>query len=77
MVTQALMWENIKINETDNNWYHIDMEDGYDGWIHSFYIQHEYSLQTKNIFVTKRAVPVFYEKKDDVSSPCLYHHIFV
>ena len=38
MISQALMWENVRIHETYKNWYQICMEDGYEGWIHSFYL---------------------------------------
>ena len=38
MISQALMWEKVKIKETYENWHQIKMEDGYDGWIHSFYL---------------------------------------
>ena len=38
MVTQALIWENVQIQENNENWCQIFMENTYDGWIHSFYL---------------------------------------
>ena len=61
MISQALMWETVKIQEAYENWYQIKMEDGYDGWIHSFYLQFRKSLNVEHTFVTDRSVPVFYE----------------
>ena len=61
LISQALMWENVKIQETHENWYQIRMEDGYDGWIHSFYLNYCEPLSVEHTFVTNRAVPVFYE----------------
>ncbi|SVD89221.1 uncharacterized protein METZ01_LOCUS442075, partial [marine metagenome] len=37
MISQALMWEKVKIQETSENWHQIKMEDGYEGWMHNFY----------------------------------------
>ena len=61
MISQALMWENVQIQETFENWYQIRMEDGYDGWIHSFYLHYCEPLAVEHTFVTDRAVPVLYE----------------
>ena len=60
MISQALMWENVKIQETFENWYQINMEDGYNGWVHSFYLQFLDPKAAKHVFVTDRSVPVFY-----------------
>ena len=61
MVTQALLWENVQIQKTNNNWCQILMEDGYNGWIHSFYLLNRDSISEEYNFVTNRAVPVFHE----------------
>ena len=61
MISQGLMWEKVLIQETYKNWHQISMEDGYDGWIHSFYLQHSEPLVGEHTFVTNRAVPVYYE----------------
>ena len=62
MITQAMLWENIQIKATNDNWHKICMEDGYVGWIHSFYLNFYKSKVEEHIFVTDRFVPVFYEK---------------
>ena len=67
MISQALMWETVKIQEDYENWYQIKMEDGYDGWIHSFYLKFRESLKVEHTFVTDRSVPLFYEI-DNLSS---------
>ena len=69
MITQALIWENVQVLEIDGNWYQIRMEDMYDGWIHSFYLHHRERLDKKHIYITNRAVPVFYEidKMDSIA----------
>ncbi len=61
MISQALMWENVQIQDIFKNWYQIRMEDGNDGWIHSFYLQKCEPLAVEHTFVTDRAVPIFYE----------------
>jgi len=68
MISQALMWETVKIQEAYENWYKIKMEDGYEGWLHSFYLEFSKSLKVEHTFVTDRSVPVFYEI-DQLSSP--------
>ena len=67
MISQALMWETVKIQETYENWYQIKMEDGYDGWIHSFYIYRRDPEELEYIFITMRAVPV-YKERDNTNS---------
>ena len=59
MITQGLMWENVRIMATDENWYQISMKDGYNGWIHSFYLYHCKPASNDYIYVTSRAVPLF------------------
>ena len=59
MVTQALIWENVQIQENNEHWCQIFMEDMYDGWIHSFYLHHRDSAEEEYIFITKRVVPIF------------------
>jgi len=38
LITQALIWEKLIIIKKSYNWYKIKQNDGYIGWIHSFYI---------------------------------------
>ena len=67
MISQALMWEKVKIQETYENWHQIKMEDGYDGWIHSFYLHYSEPLAVEYTFVTDRYVPIYYEKDNESS----------
>ena len=67
MISQALMWENVKIKENYQNWHQIKMEDGYDGWIHSFYLHYREPLSVEYTFVTDRYVPIYYEKDNERS----------
>ena len=67
MISQALMWENVKIQENYQNWHQIKMEDGYDGWIHSFYLLYREPLSVEYTFVTDRYVPIYYEKDNESS----------
>ena len=36
-LTELVYGESAKINEKKSNWLNVDCEDGYNGWIHSFY----------------------------------------
>ena len=38
LVTQALICEKLFVIEKSSNWYKVKQNDGYIGWIHSFYI---------------------------------------
>ena len=38
LITQAVFWEKLLIKDRKDNWYKIKQRDGYEGWIHSFYI---------------------------------------
>ena len=67
MISQALMWENVKIQENYQNWHQIKMEDGYDGWIHTFYLYYCEPLAVEYTFVTDRYVPIYYEKDNESS----------
>jgi len=37
IVTQALLWEELLVCEKKDDWYKVKQNDGYVGWIHSFY----------------------------------------
>ena len=37
LITQALFWEELIVNDKKDNWYQVKQRDGYVGWIHSFY----------------------------------------
>ena len=38
LITQALIWEKLSVINKENNWYKVKQRDGYEGWIHLFYI---------------------------------------
>ena len=38
LITQALIWEKLAIINKEDNWYKIKQRDGYEGWVHSFYV---------------------------------------
>ena len=41
MVTQALFWEKLEVLSSKGSWFKVKQWDGYEGWVHSFYIQIE------------------------------------
>ena len=61
MISQALMWENVQILEKYKNWCQIYMEDGYEGWIHTFFLYYREPLDEMFTFITDRAVSVFFD----------------
>ena len=38
LITQALFWEELTVHSMEGNWYKVKQRDGYEGWIHSFYV---------------------------------------
>ena len=61
LINQALFWEKISICETKDKWYKIEQNDGYKGWIHSFYttntklLEHpDYKDMSKNWYVVNQ-----------------------
>ena len=64
MITQSLMWENVYIRETKNNWHLIQTEDRYDGWIHAFYLSYCDVPISQNIVISRRIIPVFQDIED-------------
>ena len=59
MVTQELLWERVKIIGSKNNWHQIQTQDGYLGWIHSFYICDVNVPNNDFMKITDRFVPIF------------------
>ena len=53
LITQALLWEELIINDKKDNWYHVKQRDGYEGWIHSFYVI-DSSIYDKNKLLQDR-----------------------
>ena len=37
MISQSLLWEKLKIIESNASWYKVKQFDNYEGWIHEFY----------------------------------------
>ncbi len=58
MITQGLMFESVGILEVQNNWFNIKMEDGYEGWIHHFYLSEPYINSQSSLTITNRCTPV-------------------
>ncbi len=58
MVTQGLLWESLVVKDKNQQWYQIQMEDGYSGWIHEFYSGKAESFKNNSIQITNRYAPV-------------------
>ena len=58
MVTQGLMWESVTIGEGEDDWQRIQMDDGYKGWIHNFYLTESPAQFTNSLTITNRYAPV-------------------
>ena len=58
MISQALMWEKVKIQETSENWHQIKMEDGYEGWMHHFYLSKNQVNSQSSLTITNRCTPI-------------------
>ena len=64
MVTQALMWEQVEILNEDNLWFHIRQEDGYEGWIYTFYMIENAESYENWLTLNNRFIP-FASNEDD------------
>ena len=52
MISQGLVWEEVLISDKKNNWYKIQLKhDGYQGWIHEMYLNHDKVENVYNIYV--------------------------
>jgi len=58
MITQGLMFESVSIQGEQDNWLNIMMEDGYEGWIHDFYVSKSQVNSQKSIILTNRYTPL-------------------
>ena len=58
MITQGLMFESVSIQSEQDNWLNITMEDGYEGWVHNFYVSESHVNCQKSIMVTDRYAPL-------------------
>ena len=43
MITQSLIWEELKILEQNRQWFKVKLFDDYEGWIYKFYIVKKHS----------------------------------
>ena len=58
MITQGLMFESVGILDKQDNWFNVKMEDGYEGWIHHFYLSEPYINSQSSLTITNRCTPV-------------------
>ena len=58
MTTQGLMWETVGILSKKDSWYRVSMEDGYEGWVHHFYLSEPYIKSQSSLTITNRCTPV-------------------
>ena len=62
MITQALIWEFVEVIEESNDWVYVLMDDGYNGWLHSFYLCQSEFLSYKFQYLIKRSTPIYREQ---------------
>ena len=65
MITQGLMFESVFILGEQDNWLNIKMEDGYEGWIHHFYVSENHVNSQNSIIVTARYTPLRLQRGKD------------
>jgi len=58
MITQGLMFESVIILEGQDNWFNVKMEDGYEGWMHHFYLAENQVNFLSSLTLTNRCTPV-------------------
>jgi len=54
LITQALFWEGLTVHSTEGNWYKIKQKDGYEGWIHSFYVVDSFVYDNNKLLQDKK-----------------------
>ena len=64
MVSQSLLWDTIDVLEKKDNWNLIKTLDGYEGWMHSFYMHASNVYFNREIIIFDRNMPVFSRKND-------------
>ena len=67
MVSQSLFWDPIDVIEKKDNWNLIKSLDGYEAWMHSFYMHASSICSDREIMIIDRNMPVF-SKKNDLNS---------
>jgi len=65
MTTQGLMFESVGILGKKDSWYRVSMEDGYEGWIHHFYISENQVNYQNSLLLTGRYTPLRSERGKD------------
>ena len=82
MVNQALLWEEVFISDKKNNWYKIQLKhDGYEGWIHEMYLNHDkenvdklYSESVSKVYRNKASLKLGsyskFSSKNNISVSC-------
>ena len=58
MITQGLMWESVSILSKKDNWCRVTMEDGYEGWMHYFYLSEPEIDFQNSLILTNRCTPI-------------------
>ena len=58
MTTQGLMYESVNILGKKDNWCRVSMEDGYEGWIHHFYLSEPNINYQSSLTITNRCTPI-------------------
>ena len=64
MVTQALFFESLDIISEHGNWYRISQWDGYQGYVHKFYLCQEGGAQGNEVTLSGRITPIYSSKND-------------
>ena len=67
MVTQGLMWESVSLNEEQDDWQRVQMDDEYEGWIHNFYLTESSTEFSNSLTITNRIAPVSPQRGKDGS----------
>ena len=67
MVSQSLLWEEIKFIQKKDNWNLIRSMDGYEAWMHSSHILKTNIYRDKQLMIFDRYMPI-YTKKNTLNS---------
>ena len=65
MITQGLMWESVSILSKKDNWCRVTMEDGYEGWMHYFYLSEPQIDSQNSLILTNRCTPIRSQRGKD------------
>lgn len=66
MVTQAIFFESLEILSEHGNWYKISQWDGYEGYVHKFYLGEANDESADTVILSDRLTPI-YSSQDDQS----------